>query len=134
MPENTFAAFDMAIQLGGDVLELDVKITKDGHLVVYHYANLNRTTEEPIAQVQELTLSQIRQLDAAWNFSMIHKSSSGADEKIFPERGKGHTVRAVQIINSLISILRNADPYTPRVLGSLRKSSSSSSLQHRTQR
>lgn len=35
-PENTLAAFERAVQLGADAVELDVHLTRDGHLVVHH--------------------------------------------------------------------------------------------------
>ena len=43
-PENTLAAFDLAIQMGVSDLELDVHATSDGHLVVIHDDTLDRTT------------------------------------------------------------------------------------------
>ncbi|MQA29658.1 MAG: glycerophosphodiester phosphodiesterase, partial [Luteitalea sp.] len=43
-PENTMAAFDNAIALGADGLELDVRLTRDGVVVVHHDRTLARTT------------------------------------------------------------------------------------------
>jgi glycerophosphoryl diester phosphodiesterase len=43
-PENTIAAFDLALTLGADSLEMDVQMTRDGELVVIHDAELGRTT------------------------------------------------------------------------------------------
>ena len=43
-PENTMAAFERAVEMGADMIELDVHATKDGHIVVIHDAVLNRTT------------------------------------------------------------------------------------------
>jgi len=43
-PENTMAAFRLAIELGADGLEFDVQRTSDGELVVMHDAILDRTT------------------------------------------------------------------------------------------
>jgi glycerophosphoryl diester phosphodiesterase len=44
-PENTIAAFDTALALGADGLELDVRLSKDGVVVVHHDASLGRTTD-----------------------------------------------------------------------------------------
>ena len=44
-PENTMAAFRAAIELGADMIETDVRRTRDGHLVLLHDATLDRTTE-----------------------------------------------------------------------------------------
>lgn len=41
MPENTLPAFENAIDLGFDAAELDVRLTKDARVVVYHDAKLN---------------------------------------------------------------------------------------------
>ena len=43
-PENTFAGFDLALQLGVDAIETDVQRTKDGKLVLFHDARIERTT------------------------------------------------------------------------------------------
>ena len=44
-PENTFAAFDLAIRMGVHHIELDVEATSDGHIVVIHDDTVNRTTD-----------------------------------------------------------------------------------------
>ena len=43
-PENTMPAFEAAIESGADYIELDVQLTKDGELVVFHDDNIKRTT------------------------------------------------------------------------------------------
>ena len=62
-PENTLAAFEMAIQIGVDVLELDVHASRDGEIVVLHDATLDRTTDHQ-GLVREQTLADIRCADA----------------------------------------------------------------------
>lgn len=62
-PENTMAAFRSALSLGVDMLELDLHMTKDGHLVVMHDPTLDRTTDGT-GLVRDHTLCQIRRLDA----------------------------------------------------------------------
>lgn len=74
-PENTIAAFNKAIELGADLVEMDVRETKDGHLVVIHDAMINRTTNGSGA-VHNLTLAEIKALDAG----------SWFDEKFAGER------------------------------------------------
>ena len=44
-PENTLAAFRMAIEAGADAIELDVRLSKDGELIVIHDSRLERTTD-----------------------------------------------------------------------------------------
>ena len=48
-PENSFAAFDLALAQGADALELDVRSTSDGRLVVLHDSRLLRTARDPRA-------------------------------------------------------------------------------------
>ena len=83
-PENTFAAFDHAVEIGADVLEIDVRVSKDGEFLVIHDSTVDRTTEG-IGKVIEKTASEIRSLDAGHGFTR----DGGAT---FPYRGKGLTV------------------------------------------
>lgn len=62
-PENTLSAFDMAVRIGADYLELDVQMSKDGQLVVIHDTTVNRTTDGE-GKVRNLTFDQLRSLDA----------------------------------------------------------------------
>jgi glycerophosphoryl diester phosphodiesterase len=62
-PENTMAAFRLAIEQRADWLEMDVQQTKDGHLVVFHDLRMERTTDGSGA-LRDLTLEQVQQLDA----------------------------------------------------------------------
>jgi glycerophosphoryl diester phosphodiesterase len=65
-PENTLAAFDLALQLGCRHLELDVDLTRDGHIVVMHDDTIDRTTNGT-GPVGSQTLAALRALDAgAW--------------------------------------------------------------------
>ena len=65
-PENALAAFDYAIKTGVDVLELDLRVTKDGVLVVSHDGVLKPPVcrgPKPEAGILELTLKQVKQWD-----------------------------------------------------------------------
>lgn len=65
-PENTMAAFGEAIRLGAAMVECDVWLTRDGEPVIIHDASVDRTTQGT-GKVHDLTLAQIRALDAgAW--------------------------------------------------------------------
>ncbi len=65
-PENTLAAFRLAAKAGVDMIELDVRLTADRHLVVFHDRRLGRTVEGAGA-VWMKTLAELRELDAgAW--------------------------------------------------------------------
>ena len=65
-PENTFAAFDLALRMGARHIELDVHLTSDGHVVVLHDEMVDRTTNGHGA-VTSHTLAALKALDAgAW--------------------------------------------------------------------
>lgn len=65
-PENTLPSFSQAIQKGADGVELDAKLTADGHVIVIHDATVDRTTNGS-GKVASFTLDAIRKLDAgAW--------------------------------------------------------------------
>jgi glycerophosphoryl diester phosphodiesterase len=62
-PENTLASTRRAIEAGAHAIEMDVRTTRDGHLVIVHDSTLDRTTDGS-GRVGEHTLAEIRQLDA----------------------------------------------------------------------
>ena len=62
-PENTIAAFKEAVRLGAQMIEFDVRMTKDHKLVVIHDASVDRTTNGT-GSVQDLTWATIKTLDA----------------------------------------------------------------------
>ncbi|MFP4395058.1 MAG: glycerophosphodiester phosphodiesterase, partial [Anaerolineales bacterium] len=62
-PENTLAAFQRAIEIGADGVELDVQLSADGVPVVIHDATVDRTTDGS-GEVRRLSLAHLRELDA----------------------------------------------------------------------
>lgn len=62
-PENTLRAFERAIQMGATMLELDIHLSKDGHPIVIHDAEVSRTTNRK-GHISDMTLKQIKELDA----------------------------------------------------------------------
>ena len=62
-PENTLSTFRNAISVGADWIEMDIQRTRDGVLVVIHDETVDRTTDGT-GRVEDLTLDQIRELDA----------------------------------------------------------------------
>lgn len=66
LPENTLPAFEYAVGLGIDVLELDMAVTKDDVVVVSHDPHMNATIckgPKPGALIRELTLEEVRAYD-----------------------------------------------------------------------
>lgn len=67
-PENTMAAFQEALAMGADGIELDVMLSSDGVPVVCHDASLERTTNGS-GSVSQHTLAELRALDAGSHFA-----------------------------------------------------------------
>ncbi len=66
-PENTLFAYGEAAAIGVDVLEMDVYQTADNQLVILHDLDVDRTTNGT-GNVVDLTLAELKQLDAAYWF------------------------------------------------------------------
>jgi glycerophosphoryl diester phosphodiesterase len=64
-PENTLASFASALEIGAEVVEFDVHLTKDGEVVVIHDATVDRTTDGTGA-VRDMTLAELRRLSAGY--------------------------------------------------------------------
>lgn len=77
-PENTLPAFARALEHGAAILETDVHATRDGVVVVYHDAAVDRTTNGR-GKISELTLPELKALDAGWAFT--------------PDGGRSHPYR-----------------------------------------
>jgi glycerophosphoryl diester phosphodiesterase len=67
-PENTMASFRQAIDAGVDMIEFDVRLTADGHLVVHHDRKLGRTSDGR-GEIASLSLSAVQSFDAGSWFS-----------------------------------------------------------------
>ncbi|MBQ1311334.1 MAG: glycerophosphodiester phosphodiesterase [Blautia sp.] len=61
-PENTLEAFEAAVRLGADGIELDIHLTKDREIVVIHDERLERTSSGK-GYVKDYTLAQLREMD-----------------------------------------------------------------------
>jgi len=82
-PENTLASFDNGLALGADGLELDVRLSKDGQVVVHHDATLDRTTSAT-GPVVDLTAAELGQVDAGYRFQALDGTAAA-----FPFRAAG---------------------------------------------
>jgi len=78
-PENTMRAYQLAVEMGADAIEVDVHLTKDGKLALIHDETLDRTTNLA-GPVAAKTMAQIRRADAGHRFE-------GPDGS-FPFRGQ----------------------------------------------
>eukprot|EP00927_Polykrikos_kofoidii_P030414 TRINITY_DN26157_c0_g1_i1.p1 TRINITY_DN26157_c0_g1~~TRINITY_DN26157_c0_g1_i1.p1 ORF type:complete len:291 (+),score=29.35 TRINITY_DN26157_c0_g1_i1:206-1078(+) len=67
-PENTLASFRQALQDGADGVELDVHLSRDGHIIVIHDHDVRRTTDGS-GNISDLSLEEIIRLDAGSKYS-----------------------------------------------------------------
>ena len=87
-PENTLAAFEMALAQNADAIELDVKLSADGYAVVIHDPTVNRTTGSQ-GRVSDLSLQQLQALDAGSFFSEKYRGEKIPSlEEVFEVVGK----------------------------------------------
>jgi len=68
-PENTLAAFKLAIQQGADAIELDTMLAGDGNVVVIHDHTVDRTTQFK-GQVKDYSSLELRKMDAGGHFDI----------------------------------------------------------------
>jgi glycerophosphoryl diester phosphodiesterase len=123
-PENTIEAFRLAVEAGAGGLELDVHMTRDGHIVVIHDATVDRTTNGSGA-VAEMTLNELRRLDAGFDFS-----PDGGPTR--PYRGRGVRVPTLgEVLEEFPGVPVNIEIKAPttgieeKVLGVLRGANAS---------
>lgn len=79
-PESTLPAFEYALREGANALELDVHMTRDSVIVVFHDNELSRTTNGE-GEIEDFTLTELKKLDAGYWFTR--------DGETYPFRGKG---------------------------------------------
>ena len=90
-PENTFAAFDLALEMGCNHIELDVRLTRDSQVVVSHDDTVDRTTNGS-GRVEELLLEEIQKLDAgSWKDARFAGERVPTLEEVLAKyRGQAH--------------------------------------------
>jgi len=111
-PENTLAAFRAALaRWEADMLEMDVRLTADGEVVVIHDATVDRTTDGS-GPVSSLSVRELQELDAGHRF---------LDPEGTPSyRGRGVTVpRFEDVLTALPEARLNVEAKEPGVAGPL---------------
>jgi glycerophosphoryl diester phosphodiesterase len=116
-PENTLAAFRLALRAGVGMIELDVHLTADGIPVVIHDATLSRTTDGE-GRVAERTLADLRGLSAgAWFDERFRNERVPSLEEVFRLVGrraeinveiKGEAEAVAQTAGAALAIARES--------------------------
>jgi len=103
-PANTMVTFEKAVEIGVDVLEMDIHITSDDVIVTIHDDTVDRTTDGT-GLVREMTFADLQALDAGYNWT----DQRGEYEDEFPYRGQG-------ITHAALSEVFEAFPEMPMVI------------------
>lgn len=115
-PENTLASLRLAWEEGAPAAEVDVRLTRDGRIVLLHDENLQRTAGHP-ARVVETTLDELRKLDVGtW------KDVSFANERI-PTLEEA--IEATPAGKTLVVEIKCGTEIVPALIEALRRSGKS---------
>jgi glycerophosphoryl diester phosphodiesterase len=116
-PGNTLYGFKQAVDLGVDILEMDVRSTKDGALVILHDNTVDRTTDGK-GPVRNFTLKELKYLDAGFTWT-------NDDGKSYPYRSKGITIPSLsevfdELPNARLNIeIKQSEPDITTQFGNL---------------
>lgn len=128
-PENTIAAITSAIACGATMIEIDIQITRDNHIVVFHDEDLARTTNGT-GDIREHTFDEVRALDAGSWFDAAFASERipSLDEAIAVIKGRAYlnielkpmdgSERAQAIIGTVLSAIDAHDMFDATVFSS----------------
>lgn len=105
-PENTLAAIDRGLKMGTDILEIDVHLTRDGHLCVMHDKKVDRTTNGR-GKIKDLTWDQIQKLDAGGWYSDSFKNEKVPSLEQVIEKINGKSQLLIEI--------KKGTPYYPQI-------------------
>ncbi|MFW9925080.1 MAG: glycerophosphodiester phosphodiesterase [Candidatus Thorarchaeota archaeon] len=116
IPENTLQAYKDAYKLKVDVIETDLRVTKDDNIIFFHDAKVDRTTNGK-GWVRNLTLSDLKRLDQGYNFE-----GEGLLKGTYPFRGKDFQIQMLEEIVTRFSDvkfnmdIKDKDPKVPGIL------------------
>lgn len=94
-PENTLLAFERTMAMGADVVDVDLRLSKDDVVVAFHDATVDRITGSS-GSVRTMTFDQLSRLDAGWSFTPdgVDPTAPGA----YPYRGTNVTIPTFESI------------------------------------
>ena len=128
-PENTIAAFDRGLETGADGIELDVRVSRDGVVVVHHDATLDRTTDHS-GPVDALDARELARVDAGYRFVLRGAypfRGQGAGVPTLAEVLRRHQdcrvivemkINSAEFAASVVDVVRSADALDRVCLGS----------------
>ena len=87
-PEDTLLAYEHSTAMGGQVIDVDVRMSGDGVLIAFHDLTLGRTTNGT-ARVDTMRFAELAKFDAGWNFTLAGKH---------PYRGKNVHIPTLEAV------------------------------------
>lgn len=103
-PENTLKSIEYAIEMGSDIIEIDLKMTKDRQIVLMHDDAVDRTTNGK-GTVKDLTVQQLKTLDAGGGegvpllTEVMELFEKGAEKFMFDISSRGYEEQIVELIH-----------------------------------
>ncbi|HWP93784.1 MAG TPA: glycerophosphodiester phosphodiesterase family protein [Thermodesulfobacteriota bacterium] len=130
-PENTLRSFRRALDMGADLIEFDIRLSSDGHLIVIHDKKVDRTTDGT-GLVREMTLGQLKKLDAGKGEKIptfeevidfgkgktrfvVELKEGGTEEKIVNLIRENDLFQDVVIVSYHSKLVKNVKALEPRV-------------------
>jgi glycerophosphoryl diester phosphodiesterase len=114
-PENTLAAVELALDERADRVEIDVRLTRDNQVVLYHDRSMSRLTGDP-RQLGELTRAELAEFDIGSWFgdAYVGEPIPGLDEALERVRGRGRLMidlktdpgRELALVDAVIETLQ----------------------------
>jgi glycerophosphoryl diester phosphodiesterase len=124
-PENTMAAFSLALKAGVSMIELDVQLSKDNKVVVIHDPTVRRTTNGD-GKVSDMTLNELKKLDAGSWFNVKYKNEriptlEEALECIAPNAWVNLEIKSTRVIRKADTKIADAAVAVVRNMGLLER-------------
>jgi len=106
-PENTMLAFQRSIAMGADVVDVDLRLSKDVVVVAFHDATTDRITGTA-GSIRAMTFEQLSVLDAGWSFTTA--GSDPLDDDSHPYRDKDVSIPTFEsLLDEFPSTLLSVD-------------------------
>jgi len=105
-PENTLRSVKKALELGADMVEVDVRASRDGHIVVMHDPTVDRTTNGK-GFIKDMTLKELKKLNAG-----LEETIPTLQEVAEMIRGKAHLVveiKVPEIERKILQIIKESE-------------------------
>lgn len=113
-PENTMSSFRRAIDVGATAIEIDLRTSSDGHLVILHDSSVARTTDGE-GEISALSLGQIQKLDAGSKFDKQY-----AGERIPTFADVCQTAKSSKV-RLLLDLKENGGEYARKIAALIRQ-------------